>query len=323
MIPSLLEQPRSEVRKQLATGAPVYLAFNPVEYHGPHLSLHNDSLLTQGFVRQLHRRLLEENPDWPLLFAGELEVGVDPVPGPGSRPVPYSAALAVALQACGSLADLGADKVVLATFHGSPLHNMVLTRCTEYLEGRGIKTYMPAATVFRNFLDPDVELFGPAFAHIEDPAEREDMASRIRHDFHGGFLETSLALHFAPASVGDYASVPPCPMPAAPGSGFMRLSRLARRLGKKQLAQEFQFVAEASPWYRLRPFPGYTGRPHRASAQAGSIVADILVEQAAAAANAVFAGECLSPRPMMMWVPRLTLYGRIGPKNIPADALME
>ena len=35
----------------LATGAPVFLCVNPVEYHGPHLSLHNDRLISEGVAR--------------------------------------------------------------------------------------------------------------------------------------------------------------------------------------------------------------------------------------------------------------------------------
>jgi len=311
----LLEAPHCRIPSLLATGAPVYLTFNPVEYHGPHLSLHNDSLLSLGFIRELHARLQRDRPDWPLLFAGELETGVDPVPGPGSRPVPYKAALKVALTACRSLIGLGAKRVVLMTFHGSPLHNMVLVKCTELLEKAGVRVLAPGALIFRNFLNPDLDLFGAAFDHIDDAEEREAMRNGIRKDFHGGFLETSLSLHYAPDTVKDHRQVPPCPPIGEPLGGFMRLSRVAARFGKEQLSREFEFVAEASPWYRLRPFPGYTGNPHRAEARAGAHVAGVLVERVAECAHRVFSGEIPCPRPILMWVPLLTFYGRIGPKK--------
>ena len=40
-----LSMPHAEAREALATGAPVFLCVNPVEYHGPHLSLRQDNRL--------------------------------------------------------------------------------------------------------------------------------------------------------------------------------------------------------------------------------------------------------------------------------------
>src|SRR5512138_1227236 len=131
---SLLDQPNAAARQLLATGVPVFVPVNPVEYHGPHLSLHNDHLVCAGYLRDLHDRLW---PDAPFVVVRDLEVGVDPVPGPGSRPVAFATVRRMVEDACAAVADLGARAVVLGTFHGSPMHNHALERGVRLLERRG------------------------------------------------------------------------------------------------------------------------------------------------------------------------------------------
>src|SRR5438105_3637126 len=118
MLIRLLDQTLAEARRLTATGAPVYLPINPVEYHGPHLSLHNDALISRGLATDLHARLAARHPEWPFLVADDLEVGVDPCPGRGTRHTPYPIACALIREACRALAELGAERVVLMTFHG-------------------------------------------------------------------------------------------------------------------------------------------------------------------------------------------------------------
>ncbi|HEY4219853.1 MAG TPA: hypothetical protein VGO62_00890, partial [Myxococcota bacterium] len=54
--------PHSEARRALSSGAPVFLLVNPVEFHGPHLPLHNDELIALGLARDLHERLFGAHP---------------------------------------------------------------------------------------------------------------------------------------------------------------------------------------------------------------------------------------------------------------------
>jgi len=310
----LLDLPHARARTLLSSGAPVYLSINPVEYHGPHLSLHNDGLVSLGFIQELHQALQRTQPDWPLLFGGSLDTGLDPVPGPGSRPLPWAVGHRACWQACQALLQLGAQRVVLMTFHGSPLHNAMLNSCAQRLKKRGVACMLPGNLLFANLLSPPLDELAPTFAHIEDEGERQAMLQGLNRDFHAGFLETSISLHYVPQTVGDYQQLPPCP-PTAPAPGFLALSRLARRLGRQQLARELRFVAQAAPWYRLRPFPGYTGRPHRAAARAGAAAMRVLVRQVADCALQVFDGRGACPGPVLSWVPKLTLYGRVGPKK--------
>src|SRR3954469_7383369 len=135
---ALLEQPHAEARRLCQTGAPVYLTVNPVEYHGPHLSLHNDRLISIGLVRAVHEQLAEKN-DWPLLLGADLEVGVEPCPGPGTRRTAYPIVRHLVLEACRAIAELGATKVVLMTFHGAPLHNLAIEAGVELLRAGGVR----------------------------------------------------------------------------------------------------------------------------------------------------------------------------------------
>lgn len=138
----------------------MFLTVNPVEYHGPHLSLHNDRLVSLGLIRDLHERLLVRHPEWPLLVAADLEVGVEPCSGPGSRHGRYAIAV-----------EPGPGGAAI-----------------------------------------DNSRFAPAFAHVADPDERAEMLRTLRHDFHAGFFETSVALHYAPESVSpEHRGLPPCP----------------------------------------------------------------------------------------------------------------
>src|SRR5260370_33859112 len=116
--------PHAQARALLAAGAPVFLPVNPVEYHGPHLSLHNDGLVSRGLARDIHAVLAQSEGDWPCLVTSDLEGGVDPCPGPGTRATPFRQVRSLVLEACRRLVELGAQRVVLVTFHGGPLHNL-------------------------------------------------------------------------------------------------------------------------------------------------------------------------------------------------------
>lgn len=311
---SLLELPQSEARALLASGVPVFLAINPVEYHGPHLSLRNDALVTAGLVRDLHARLAKNHPDWPLVTAGELEIGVDPTPGIGSRHTTFPVACEVVREACRALHELGAKRVVLMTFHGAPLHNLAIQAGVETLQTLGVRALAPFNLVLRELLHVESSQYAEAFSHIEDTEERAGMQRDLHLDFHGGFFETSMTLHYAPQSVSSiYKSLPPCPA-VAPNAAMLRAAGFARSAGARTLAAEMKLAAFGMGWHALAPFPGYTGRPHRSSASAGAVFARHIVGRYDAIAEDVLAGRVESPRPIMAWMGPLTARGLLSPK---------
>ena len=310
---ALLDLPHSEARRLVQTGAAVYLTVNPVEFHGPHLSLHNDRLVSLGIARQLHQELRQRGHDWPFLLGSDLEVGVEPCPGPGSRHASLATVRRLVLEACRSLVELGTKRVILMTFHGAPLHGLAIQAGVDWLTAQGVVAVAPFNLILAEMLRLDsTASYQDALSPIADPAQRQLVADELRFDFHAGFFETSVALHYAPQSVAPlYRELPPCP-PVPAIRTLAGASRLARWLGKETLARELQFAAVGLAWSDLRPFPGYTGRPHLASAASGGAFARRIGELFTPAVEAVLSGRENSPPPIMEWVGWLSLGGRIG-----------
>lgn len=280
------------------------------------------SAISAGLMNDLHHHLKRREPEWPLLSAGDLEVGVDVVPGPGSRGSSYFEASRMVERACRSLIELGARRAALMTFHGSPLHNLAIHRGVELLEKNGVRAVAPMPVILRGLISGDTSALADAYANIAGAAEREDMIRDIRLDFHAGFLETSLALHYAPRAVFDHHRVPTCPQ-TKPMNVLLKCAGLFRAMGKTEAAEEIEFLARALPWYQLRPFPGYTGRPGYATRESGSVIARVMVEAVAKAVEQVFFDGAPPPRPVMRWMLPLTLGGRVGRIDIPLAHIVD
>lgn len=270
---------------------------NPVEYHGPHLSLHTDHILSMGLIRALHAALF---PDEDLLVTADLEAGVAPTPGPGTRVTRYRALCHLLDATCDSLAELGAKRVIFITFHGAPLHNRALYRAVRSLASRSLPAVAPFQELVRllSLGSPDDDRF---LSGVPEPA-RAAVRRSLPLDFHAGFFETSLALHWAPTSVSEARlALPPCPdlLPSRP---ILWLSSLARALGASTTADELTFAAHAASWMQMRPFPGYTGHPALANPEAGQAFATAIVAHLAPLITKVFAGHP-HPPPPFPWLP--------------------
>ncbi|MEZ4267672.1 MAG: creatininase family protein [Myxococcota bacterium] len=315
----LLDQAHRRARTLVASGAPVFVGVNPVEYHGPHLSLHNDRLITEASARLVHAAW-SKGRDWPFLVVDDLEIGVDPTPGPGSRVTPFIEARAAVVRACEALADLGARRVMLGTFHGAPLHTAALEAGRQALAARGVPAFAPMHLMLARLAGLDAADYPSLLADVADPSDRAWLAERFAWDFHAGFLETSLSLHLAPDSVGDHRDVPPCPE-VKPARSFMAAAHAADRLGRTAFANELRMAAWSSSWFGLRPFPGYTSAPHLASAEAGRALLDVVLPEILATGLAVLDGQRAHPDAPMQWVTRATLGGRFGDIRAPADAV--
>ena len=315
---SLLDLSHTACGEALSQGAPVFLPVNPVEYHGPHLSLHNDRLVAAGFTRDLHARLLVDHPDWPLLEVDDLEVGVDPVPGRGSRGQPLPLVSRLVRDACDALADLGARRVVLMTFHGSPRHSLALEAGVRRLVRRGVEVVNPFNALLQRMVRGSDDDDWPGMVEAAEAADPRvaGVVGELQFDYHAGLLETSLALHYAPSSVDPlHRSLPPCP-PISRVRPVRLAARVMGALGARQLAQDLEFAALGMGWYRLHPFPGYTGAPHLASAELGAAMATMAVDVLHEAAETVFSGRGSSPPPILPWIAPLTLGGRLAtPQN--------
>ncbi len=128
-------------------------------------------------------------------------------------------------------------------------------------------------------------------------------------------------LHYAPDSVSnDYVRLPPCP-PLVPNPALAAAARTLRSLGRRDLARELDFAAVGLGWFALRPFPGYTGRPHLARSKIGAHLAARFVEEWAEPMRRVLLEGAPWPRPIMRWTAWLSLGGRIGSTVIAHDAI--
>lgn len=307
----LHDVPHSEAQRLLESGATAWVFVNPVEYHGPHLSLHNDRLVSEGLARKLHARLW---PNDPLLLCEDLEVGVEPVPGPGSRPVPFATVRQLVLDASRAVHQLGAKRVVFMTFHGAPLHNLAIQAGLDWLGTQGVPAVAPFNGLMDQLVEPSDAMLDRAVAGV--PADRRAIAqAELPHDYHAGTFETSLALWLAPRSVSDVRlRLPDCPE-VTPDPSLLRASRMAASLGRRRLAAELRLAAQGTGWQKLRPFPGYTGRPSWASAAIGEAFGELLVDAYAESATEVLAGRRPHPPAVMAWLPWATLGGRVTPSR--------
>ncbi|MBI3544026.1 MAG: creatininase family protein [Deltaproteobacteria bacterium] len=181
----------------------------------------------------------------------------------------------------------------------------------DYLARRGIPAVAPFNFVLHELLHYRVGDFSEALTLIADEKTRRHVAEHLDQDFHGGFFETSLVLHYRPDTVApSHRTLPPCP-PVAPHRVFLWLSRAAARLGRLILAAEFKFAAYGIGWLRLRPLPGYTGWPALADARAGAAFAEVIMSRYVDGVEAVFAGSKPPPQPIMKWLRAVSLDGRL------------
>lgn len=330
-----LFEDRSLARTALARGVPAFLLVNPIEYHGPHLSLRNDHLVSLGVAGELHAELrrhagLTAAPKeaYPLLVTRDLDVGVEPAPGPGSVPVDYFAVRSAVLAACRELVSLGASRVVLMTFHGSPLHAFALDAGVRWLLRRGVRAVSPMSELLRVLLaaesadDAATARYAEAYALLP-PDRARAMRADLGSDFHAGFFETSLALHYAPSSVhACYKQLPDCAPFAGPrvvAAGLAGLRGFGARARVR--AQEVSLVARGAAWLSLRPFPGYTGAPSLATPEAGRVFArELNALFGEVVASALLRGEPQAPPPLG-WLRWVTLFGRLGVHAGPGDML--
>jgi len=310
----------------LARGVPVFLLVNPIEYHGPHLSLRNDHLVSLGIAKDLHAYLRAHTEDrhddaFPFVVTRDLDVGVEPTAGPGSVHVPFATVRREVLSACRELRRLGAQKVVFVTFHGSPLHALAIEAGVEWLTRHGVVAFSPMNLLLQELVVADGARYAEAYAGVP-PLERDRMIADVASDFHAGFFETSMALHYARGSVrAFYNEVPDCPAFPEPKL-LTRALALLSRAGLGARAKEISLVFRAATWMALRPFPGYTGMPRYASPEAGAVFAKHLLALFGPAAEDVLSGGESSPPPPLTWVRYVTLNGRIAVPT-PLSAMMK
>ena len=202
---AMLHRPR---RARLSAGLPVFVCFDPLEYHGPHLTARNDGLVAARMGETFFAELREGEPAWDELLWSEFDVGADPVAHEGSVPVSYRDFRRLVLGVCRELAAMGARRVVVHSFHGAPRHNLALLAGVDLLRSAGVQAFSPMPLLLAGMIDPPSGLLQPVLATIADESVRREVEAFVPYEFHAGFLETSVALHYVPESVAAYLSDP-------------------------------------------------------------------------------------------------------------------
>jgi creatinine amidohydrolase len=308
----LFSLPHEEMTALVRNGYPVYVFVNPIEYHGPHLSLYNDGLISWGLAKRLHRRLEEEKGPHPFIVGNNITCGSDPAPGPGSAHIKYRLLKELVLKLSKSLTKIGAKRVIFMTFHGSPFHNCAIQSGVDYLRRNGIKAIATFNIVLREMLYYNKEEHQDLASLISDTTLRDEIMDNLTADFHAGFFESSISMYLAPDSVSkNIKDVPPCPK-LIPQNMPLKLSKLVKALGFKDTAQELMYAAYVQEWLKIKPFPGYSGFPAVSSTEVGEYFVDKnIMPLYESSCLDVLWGDKLSPDPIMKWVIPLSLGGRI------------
>ncbi|MBC7692383.1 MAG: creatininase family protein [Methylotenera sp.] len=306
----LSELPNREAQRLVQSGAPVVATFNPVEYHGPHLPLDTDTLLSISALKAVFERLRGRS-EWPFLIHSVVRAGCGAVPSHGTTQHNYRQVRKIVMNTCEGIRDLGAKRAILMTFHGEPLHNLAIEDGVKLLQSWGIKAFAPMNVVMNEALHYQPVNYKEAIDTIQDLTLREYYRDYLMADFHGGFFETSLMLHWNPKTVEtDYAQVPPCP-PVKNSAFLLQISRIFREFGWDHLARELDFANYGLTWYKISPTPGYTGNPGLANETAGRIFAERTTDLIVKAWLDYFEHGVANPRPVLRWVRPLTLQGRL------------
>ena len=321
MTVQLFDLPHRQARDLLERDVPVFLTVDPVEYHGPHLSLHNDRIMSAAMVRALHAGLARESgEDLPLLLADALPVGFEPVPGPGTRAVPFNLVRTLVTRACLALAELGARSIILVTGHGAPLHSVAIQHGVREVSKRGVRAVAPMNVIMRDLVQPPPAMLDEVVRHVP-ASERAALRASLERDFHAGFAETSLSLYWQPEAVDPIHRELPDIDLDRPDPAVASAARVARGLGRRQLADELEYAAYGVAWAKMRPFPGYTGRPRLACAAAGAVLAQFAEERMLQASLAVLHDGAPAPEPPLRWLELASLGGRIPGLAVPPEAV--
>jgi creatinine amidohydrolase len=164
----------------LPEGTIAILPTAAVEQHGPHLPVGTDTIIAEGMLAELRRQCPE---DLHLLILPVQAVGKsnEHLWAAGTLTLTAATALAAWAEIGQSVARAGVRRLVLMNSHGGNLAvNEILSRELR--------------------VDPGMRVVRAGWGHFGTPpgmySERE-----LRYGIHGGDVETSLLLHFAPGTV--------------------------------------------------------------------------------------------------------------------------
>jgi creatinine amidohydrolase len=223
----------------------IFIAFSPLEEHGPHLPIGTDVYMANHFAEAIARQVEAQRPGVTALLLPPIPLGAGTVPMRGSVNVTVDLIFDIARQIGAAYARDGFRHIVFTNGHLSPAHMIALENAALWLSRRyGMLAVAPSASIARAVIQG-----GNIKDAVGERLSAEELADLLS-SAHAGTLETSVMLHLHPDLVrARYATLPP----------LKRRAMLGWR-GRTPAA-----------------WAGYVGSPALASAEWGAIAVEALV----------------------------------------------
>ena len=186
----------------------VIFTASPLEQHGPHLPVGTDVYISEFFVEQLARRILETKPGWTALLGPPLPFGASAFEHAGTLLVNARTVRNASRDYGGALARQGFRYILVFNAHAGPRHVVALEEAATVVSRRyGVRMLSVSGPVLWKILRGRfTERIEPLLGRRLTESERE----ALRGDAHGGMWETSLMLRVRPEHVvPSYSQLPP------------------------------------------------------------------------------------------------------------------
>ena len=303
----------TQLKNSLTEKDVAVISVNPIEFHGPHLPLDTDHLISLGIVNLVEEKFKEK---LNFYYFPAINMGVDPTPGPGTVSTSYQVLKLTILKIVKSLIRLGFKNFYFQTFHGAPLHIFAIDDVIIWLRKKGLKAINPFQLILNQMLFYNAQDFHELQIILTDLGHDQKIAAEVtRHlnfDFHGGLVETSLLLALGKSDVvHDFQSVKPVSLLLRKP----KLNKIVSWLEKnkfKTLALEIDFINYVICWDQLKPFPGYTGNPQLSNQSIGQyLLNQHILPLYHKAILQEFLGDGCYLRPSFKMIKYLTLKGHL------------
>jgi creatinine amidohydrolase len=230
----------------------VIFTASPLEEHGPHLPVGTDVYISEFFVEQLARRIVERKPDWTVLIGPSLPLGASAFEHAGTLLARARTVRNAALDYGAALARQGFQYILLGNAHAGPRHVVALEEAAAVVTRRyGVRMLSLSGPVLWKVLRGGfTERLEPLLGRAMTEQEREALSG----DAHAGLWETSLMMLAHPDLVD---------------AGFLRLP-----------PERFTLLEALKKNYPLRLGNqlGYIGSPAAAGAEFGDAARRLLLE---------------------------------------------
>lgn len=177
----------------------VIVAVSPIEAHGPHLPLGQDWFEAIKLMEGCAAKAVEKHDGWTALIVPSLPLGCDTIPHFGSVNYPPHIVRDVAYYALRPFAKKGFARLAYSSFHGGPRHFCALEDAADKLT----RNYGVAAMSFFSVVASRMSESNIFYDAVKDLPDNPMTSAQIEADLHGGFIETSIALHLFPELVED------------------------------------------------------------------------------------------------------------------------